>query len=116
MNPLEMVEVHTYTDDKAGRILEKLPICFDEVGNITADPIRQPTYTGETVLHTNVGPQTIGFPIQAKSLFEAIQLFGQCVAGVIEEIESRQIQNRIMEAGKKPIPSGLVLDKKKVKV
>lgn len=104
INPANLYRRDFYTDGKAGTVVEKLPIQITPEGEVIQDPVRAMLYDGQTYLNG----QLIEFPIPAKSLGEAIQMFASCVAGVIQELQSQQIQQRIA----KPLgPNGnLVLD------
>lgn len=104
MDPSTLYRREFYTDGKAGTVIEMGPILAMPNGEVINDPSRTILYSGQCYLNG----QMIEFPISAKSLAEAVSLFAQSVGGAIQEIQSRQIQDRIA----KPLgPNGnIVLD------
>jgi hypothetical protein len=100
MNPAELYRREAYTDMQAGVISELTPVvCID--GKTVLDPMREIQYSGETVLMTQAGPQPLQFAIAATSLLEAVERFAPVLQALIEEMQSRAMQQRIAN----PIPA-----------
>jgi hypothetical protein len=103
MDPQGLYQLHQYTDDKAGTILEKLPVTIVE-GHTVPDPVRLTTYSGQCYING----QQLNFPIPALSLTEAVEFFKSSCEGLIEELQSQAIQAHIAANGRQA--SGLLID------
>src|SRR5271156_952785 len=104
MDPQNLYRRDFYTDGKAGIVIERTPIQITAEGEVILDPVRQTLYDGQCYLNG----QLLEFLIPAKSLGEAIANFVPAVGGVLQELQSRQIQDRIARPG--AINGGLVID------
>ena len=97
----------SYTDVVNGTVVESIPILINDEGDITFDPVRTPAYQGECFMNG----QPLVFPIPAKNLKEAVERWVPTINGILEEIQSKAIQDRIARPGGMS-KSGLVLDGK----
>jgi hypothetical protein len=91
LDPANLYRRDFYTDGKAGTVVEKTPVQITAEGEVIMDASRAVLYDGQTYLNG----QLIEFPIRAGSLGEAIAKFAPSVGGVIQELQSQQIQQRI---------------------
>lgn len=82
-----------FTDLKAGIIKERVPVVLHpETGQLIDDLVRQPSYEGQTFING----QPLSFAIAATSLAEAVKLFSSHLEGVLQELQSKAIQSKIM--------------------
>lgn len=109
MDIAQLYRMDTYSDNKAGKVTECVPVTFAEDGRVVQDPIRTIIYIGETKLIRGGQMQDLGFYIPAKDLKEAAERFAVCCQGKIDEIESAMIQQRLT-AGIGQQQKGLVID------
>lgn len=95
---------NTYTDLVAGEIIEQIPTTADGV----QDPMRPVNFIGKTNIGTNQGPITVQWPIEAKTLSEAITNWVTGLEAVVNKMNSDAIQNKILSGvGQKPVrPNG----------
>lgn len=106
MDPEGLFEVHQYTDDLAGTIIEKTPVKIVE-GRFLQDPLRASQYLGQTFINGT----PINFPLQATTLTEALSVFAGACEAHIEELQSQALKARIATPGRPNIP-GRTLDGK----
>lgn len=98
-NTSNLYEVKTYTDAILGTITHNIPIAVFEHGVHAIDSVRRSVFAGNTVLHTTNGPLNITFPIEAESLWEAAANFNVALQNAIEEMQTRQLRNKIITGG-----------------
>ncbi len=91
----------TYTDLKIATLRLLIPVKPDG----SADPGREPVFTGETQLMTQAGPVPVHTQIDARTLEEAMEKFPGAVNAAIERLmeEARRIQQR--EASRIIVPN-----------
>ena len=99
MDPDALYREDVYTDRRMGSIRVLTPVRSDGA----TDPARSLLYLGETQILTPMGALPIAFQIEAKTLAEAIERFGDSAQVAIENT-SREIQEMRREAA-----SGLVI-------
>jgi hypothetical protein len=103
INPQALYESHRYDDDKAGTIVEKLPVSLVD-GQLLPDHSRQAIYIGETYINQHL----LSLRIEASTLTEAIQkfhvVFEDCIESQFVEARKAQIANAA-----KNLPPGLIL-------
>jgi len=91
-----------YTDGKAGIIMEQTPVHIaEDDGEVITDPTRPVKYVGQCFLNG----QLLECPIPAKSLAEAIAIFGKTFTAFINDIQSKMLQQQLMKPA-----SGLLID------
>jgi len=81
MNPNELYLEEVFTDNKVGTIRRMSPVTSD--GN--PDPDRPVLYLGSTQMMTPAGPLPLNFEIQADSLSQAADKFGEGANLSLEE-------------------------------
>ena len=92
LDPQNLYRETAFTDLKAGIIKERVPVFINEEGRVVDNPVRQPSYEGQTFING----QPLAFAISATSLAEAVKLFSSHLEGVLQEMQSKAIQSRIM--------------------
>ncbi len=91
MDPASLCREDIFTDRKMGTIRRLVPIKADG----TDDPSRTVIYIGEAQLLTPMGTLPINFPIEAKSLEEAVNKYGAAAkAGVDRAMKELQEMRR----------------------
>lgn len=80
MDPAALHREEIITDRKVGTIRMLTPIKRDG----SADPARPVLYMGEAQILTGAGPLPINFEIEAKSLEEAVEKFGDAAKEAVE--------------------------------
>ncbi len=102
MDPAELYLEEIFTDRRVGTIRRLTPV------NGEGEPDRaQPvTYTGETQVVTPVGTLPIAFEIEAASLGEAAQKFGELAKQAIERTMKELQEMRRQAASSIVVPQG----------
>ena len=111
-NQQNLYREEIYSDLTVGSIRQMLPV----KPNGEADKARQPLYMGQSQVYTQHGPMPVQFPIDAKNLQNAMELFPAAmeafVARLLEEAKEmqRQEESRLIVPGGAPAGgSGLIL-------
>jgi hypothetical protein len=96
-----------YTDLKVASIRRLVPVRVDG----SDDPTRDPIYVGHTTLLSQAGPVPVSFPIDARSLAEALDKFPAAVKEGVERLieEAREFQRE--QAGRIVVPDALTTSK-----
>ena len=101
MEPAELFREEVYTDRKIGTIRALTPV--NEDGSV--DSSRKITYVGQASMYTPAGALPLTFEIEADSLGEAAQKFGEeaklAMERAIEELKEmrRQASSQIVVPG-----------------
>jgi hypothetical protein len=101
MDPAELYREEVYTDRKIGTIRALTPVTAD--GSV--DSTRQITYVGQASMYTPAGALPLTFEIEADSLGEAAQKFGEqaklAMERAIEELKEmrREASSQIVVPG-----------------
>jgi len=85
MHPEELYQEEVFTDRSVGTIQRLTPVTRDG----GPDQTRPVIYTGQTQILTPMGTLPISFEIEAKSLKEAAQKFGDGAKAAIEQTMKR---------------------------
>ncbi|MGA9852020.1 MAG: hypothetical protein WBR15_03740 [Gammaproteobacteria bacterium] len=85
MHPEHLYQEEVFTDRSVGTIQRLTPVTRDG----GPDQTRQIIYTGQTQILTPVGTLPISFEIEAKSLKEAAEKFGDSAKTAIEQTMKR---------------------------
>jgi len=85
MHPEQLYQEEVFTDRSVGTIQRLTPVTRDG----GPDQTRPVIYTGQTQILTPMGPLPISFEIEAKSLNEAAQKFGDGAKAAIEQTMKR---------------------------
>jgi hypothetical protein len=96
MHPEQLYQEEVFTDRSVGTIQRLTPVTRDG----GPDQTRPVLYTGQTQILTPMGTLPISFEIEAKSLHEAAQKFGDGAKVAIE-----QTMKRIEELRREAAPS-----------
>lgn len=94
MDPAALYREELFTDRRVGTIRVLTPIKKDGL----ADSTRKVLYVGETQVLTPAGTLPVAFEIEAGSLGEAVERFGDGVKRAVEQT-IREIQELRREAG-----------------
>ena len=104
MDAASLYREEIYTDRAAGTIRALIPVTRDG----GPDHTRTTVYVGEAQILTNMGPLPISFEIQATSLGEAVQRYGDAAKEGVEramrELQElrRQASSSILVPGASP--------------
>ncbi len=85
MHPEQLYQEEVFTDRSVGTIQRLTPVTRDG----GPDQTRPVLYTGQTQILTPMGTLPISFEIEAKSLHEAAQKFGDGASTAIEQTMKR---------------------------
>lgn len=85
MHPEQLYQEEVFTDRSVGTIQRLTPVTRDG----GPDQTRPVIYMGQTQILTPMGPLPISFEIEAKSLNEAAQKFGDGAKAAIEQTMKR---------------------------
>jgi hypothetical protein len=110
MDAASLYREEIYTDRAAGTIRVLTPVTRDG----GPDHTRPSVYVGEAQILTNMGPLPISFEIDAKTLGEAVQKYGDSakegIENAVRELQElrRQQSSSILVPGQSPgLPGGL---------
>lgn len=98
-NTSNLYEVKTYTDAVLGTITHNVPVILLDIGIPARDMVREDVFSGNTILHTTNGPLNLTFPIAAKTIQEAAANFNVALQHAMEEMQTRQLRNKIITGG-----------------
>lgn len=90
-----------FTDLEVGSIRRLTPVKADG----TLDPTRPLKFIGQTQLMTRAGPLPIEMPIEAASLKEACDKFGQAIEDTMQRIAAQIERHQIEQARQIVVPS-----------
>ena len=93
MDPTALYREEVFTDRRVGTIRVLTPVTKEGL----ADPTRQVLYVGDTQVLTPTGMLPISFELEAGSLVEAVERFGDGVKQAVEQT-IREIQQLRQEA------------------
>lgn len=88
--------VEQFSDGKAGSIIRYTPVTLNGI----QDPLRRVYFKGQTYLTTNQGPMPLTFDLAGDTIEQAITSFVPAVQQVIEDLQSKAIQQTIESGGK----------------
>ena len=100
INAVNLYKEESYTDRQVGTIQRLTPVKQDG----SKDPDREMLYFGQTQIMTQAGPMPISFPIQAKSIDEAVLGFGEAAKAGIEDTMKRIEEMRREQASSIVVP------------
>jgi len=100
MHPEQLYQEEVFTDRSVGTIQRLTPVTRDG----GPDQTRPVVYTGQTQILTPMGTLPISFEIEAKSLYEAAQKFGDGAKAAIEQTMKRLEELRREAASSIVIP------------
>lgn len=106
MDAASLYREEIYTDRGAGTIRVLTPVTRDG----GPDQTRAAIYVGEAQILTNMGPLPISFEIDAKSLGEAVQKYGEAaregIESAVRELQElrRQQSSSILVPGQGGVP------------
>ena len=100
MDPASLCREDIFTDRKMGTIRRLVPIKADG----TDDSSRPMTYIGEAQLMTPMGTLPINFPIEAKSLEEAVAKYGVTAKAAVDRTMKELTEMRRQAASSLGIP------------
>ncbi len=104
MDATSLYREEIYTDRAAGTLRVLIPVTRDG----GPDQTRPPVYVGEAQILTNMGPLPISFEIEASTLGEAVQKYGEAskegVDRAMHELQElrRQATSSILVPGSTP--------------
>ncbi|HVC29505.1 MAG TPA: hypothetical protein VNF48_08185 [Gammaproteobacteria bacterium] len=101
MHPEQLYQEEVFTDRSVGTIQRLTPVTRDG----GPDQTRSVVYTGQTQILTPMGTLPISFEIEAKSLNEAAQKFGEGAKAAIEQTMKRLEELRREAASSIVLPS-----------
>jgi len=101
MHPEQLYQEEVFTDRSVGTIQRLTPVTRDA----GPDQTRSVVYTGQTQILTPMGTLPISFEIEAKSLNEAAQKFGEGAKAAIEQTMKRLEELRREAASSIVLPS-----------
>jgi hypothetical protein len=99
-----LYQSNSYTDNKAGTIIEQVPVSIDDMGRCVQDPVRSLVYSGMVYLNN----QPVQFPIPGASLAEACLNFVNAVHTKVSEME-KEIRMAQLAQPMRP-GNGLIID------
>jgi len=102
LDPESLFLEETFTDRRVGTIRRLTPVQKDG----KPDPAKGVIYVGETQVLTPAGPLPIGFEIQAASLAEAAEKFGNHAREAIERTVKELQELRRQQASSIVVPQG----------
>ncbi len=100
MDSASLCREEIFTDRKMGTIRRLVPIKTDD----SDDPSRPVVYIGEAQLMTPVGALPINFPIEAKTLDEAVKKYGETAKAAVERTMKELHEMRRQQASSLVIP------------
>jgi hypothetical protein len=101
MDPATLCREDIFTDRKMGTLRRLVPIKADG----SDDPARPVVYIGEAQLMTPVGALPINFPIEAKTLAEAVAKYGEAARAAVERAMKELQEMRRQQASSLVIPT-----------
>ena len=101
MHPEQLYQEEVFTDRSVGTIQRLTPVTRDG----GPDQTRSVVYTGQSQILTPMGTLPISFEIEAKSLNEAAQKFGEGAKAAIEQTMQRLEELRREAASSIVLPS-----------
>ena len=101
MHPEQLYQEEVFTDRSVGTIQRLTPVTRDG----GPDQTRSVVYTGQSQILTPMGTLPISFEIEAKSLNEAAQKFGEGAKAAIEQTMKRLEELRREAASSIVLPS-----------
>src|SRR5487761_1961548 len=106
MDGTSLYREEIYTDRKIGTLRVLTPVKSDG----SPDPARPPLFQGEAQLMTNMGPLPISFDIDARTLAEAVEGYGEATKVGIERA-MRELQEMRRQASSSIVlpPAGATL-------
>ena len=102
MNPADMWREEVFTDNAVGTLRQMIPVTADG----KTDPARAIRFMGSTQVTTNAGPLPLQFDIEAGSLSEAIDGFGQAAKRAFEQTMQELREYQRQQASSIVIPKG----------
>lgn len=100
MNPAEMYREEVFTDQKIGTIRRLTPITSEG----ETDASREILYSGSTQVMTPMGALPINFNLDANTVGEAAEKFGQAAELAIEQTAKEMEEMRREQASKIVVP------------
>ncbi|BCX88600.1 hypothetical protein MIN45_P0969 [Methylomarinovum tepidoasis] len=102
MNPDNLYREETYTDLKTGTIKRLIPVTAEGM----TDPNRREMFLGQATIMTPVGSLPLSFEIEADTLKDAVEKYGEAAEKGIRETmeELRRLQQE--QASSLVIPKG----------
>ena len=86
----QLYREETFTDRRVGTLQRLSPIKTDG----SRDDARQEVYVGQTQILTPAGALPLSFQVEADSLADAVEKFGDCAKAALEEAMERLEQLR----------------------
>lgn len=108
MDSADLFREEVFTDNTVGTLRRLTPVTADG----EPDPSRAQQFIGSTQVMTTAGPLPLSFEIEAKTLTEAAEGFGEAAKGAFEKTmeELREMQRQqassIVVPGQEPGPMG----------
>ncbi|HEX2825205.1 MAG TPA: hypothetical protein VHP37_02555 [Burkholderiales bacterium] len=102
MDPASLYREDIITDRKVGTIRVLTPLSADN----TTDSTRPVLYMGEAQIMTGAGPLPISFEIEAATLAEAVDKFGDAAKEAIERTVRELQELRRQQASSIVVPQG----------
>jgi hypothetical protein len=102
MDPASLYREDIITDRKVGTIRVLTPLSADN----TTDSSRPVLYMGEAQIMTGAGPLPISFEIEATTLAEAVDKFGDAAKDAIERTVRELQELRRQQASSIVVPQG----------
>jgi hypothetical protein len=118
MDATSLYREEIYTDRAAGTIRALVPVTRDG----GPDHTRSTVYVGEAQILTNMGPLPVSFDIEARTLGEAVQKYGdaatQGIERAVRELQEmrRQASSSILVPGAPALGGGLPPGAGKIKL
>jgi hypothetical protein len=100
MDPASLYREDIVTDRKVGTIRRMTPLKIDG----SDDSARPTLYVGEAQIMTNAGPLPINFEIEAASLAEAVEKFGDAAKEAVERTVRELQELRRQQASSIVVP------------
>ena len=102
MNHADMWREEVFTDNTVGTLRQMTPVTADGKADLT----RATRFMGSTQVMTNAGPLPLQFDIDANSLSEAIEGFGQAAKLAFEQTMQELREYQRQQASSIVIPKG----------
>jgi hypothetical protein len=102
MDPASLYREELFTDRKVGMIRVLTPVKSDG----STDTSRSSVYVGEAQIYTNMGALPLSFELEAKSLQEAVQKYGDAAKLAMEQAVKEIQELRRQAASSIVIPQG----------
>jgi len=96
----DLYKEESITDRKAASVRRLVPIKKDG----SEDAARETIYIGDTTLMTQMGPIPVQFPLEAKSLEDAFDLFPEGLKEAVEKLNDRAKEMAREEASRIVVP------------